>query len=174
MPRPIFASRYDYDTIAVPEVSFPQDDPKSRSITNQSDKDSADINKIMARYEKTGLITDELTGNQRQPVYGDFSGVGDFHQMQITIAKVTEAFLALPADTRNRFQNDPHNLIQWLENPANDAEAVKLGLKNPSRQAAPAPPVWDSKRLKWTDPKDGSVLPVQPPAPAAPGQDQSA
>nr|QJB18971.1 MAG: internal scaffolding protein [Microvirus sp.] len=127
-PNPKIATRYDYPSIARPGVDFNQDDPNSRSVTNQSDKDSTDINLIMKRYEKTGLITDIL-GNSRPPMYGDFSGMPDFHTLQIRIAKVNEAFDALPAQTRSQFGNNAQNLIDFLSDEKNDDEAVKLGLK---------------------------------------------
>lgn len=128
-PNPKISTRYDYKTIARPEVDFPSEDPNSKSITNQSDRDGADINLIMAKYEKTGLITDAITGAQRQPQYGDFTEVGDFYTNQIKIARVNQAFSALPAHIRSRFQNDPQSLINFLSDPQNDAEAIKLGLK---------------------------------------------
>jgi len=123
------ATMYDYDSQEKPGVDFDQSHPDSRSVTNQSDKDSTDINIIMKRYEKTGLITD-LLGNQRTPHYGDFSEVGDFHQLQNTLAKVTQAFSVLPAEVRSKFNNDPAEIIEFLNDENNDAEALKLGLKD--------------------------------------------
>lgn len=126
------ATMYDYDSQEKPKVNFDPSDKNSRSVTNQSDKDSTDINLIMKRYEKTGLITDLITGNNRQPMYGDFTEVSNFHEMQSKIARVTQAFEALPASTRSKFNNDPAVLVDFLADPKNDAEAVKLGLKDAS------------------------------------------
>lgn len=140
--NPKISTRYDYASIARPEVDFPKGDPSSVSMTNQSDRDSADINKIMARYEKTGLITD-LLGNQRPPMYGDFTGIGDYHQLRITLARADEAFNALPATIRDQFKNDPSLLIEFLSDPKNNAEAIKLGLRpredNPAGSEATPP-----------------------------------
>jgi hypothetical protein len=36
--------------------------------------------------------------------------------------------MALPADVRARFENDPANLLDFMVNPANNAECIKLGL----------------------------------------------
>lgn len=152
------ATMYDYESQANPGVLFSDEDPESRSVTNQSDKESSDINIIMKRYEKTGLITDLLTGQRRTPQYGDFSNVGDFHQLQNTLARTREAFDALPASVRNQFQNDPANLIDFLADSNNDAEAVKLGLKDKS-VLTPAEPV--------NTPAAGAPAPVQPANPAA-------
>lgn len=150
-------SRYDYEAqkLVAPVVFFDPKDPKSKSVTNQSDLDSTDINKIMARYEKTGLLTDEITGLTRKPMYGDFTSVSNFYDLQVKIKNVERAFGLLPAPVRSRFDNDPQKLINFLADSKNDGEAVKLGLKN-------APPAPDPAPANNRAP--GSV----PPAPAAP------
>lgn len=130
-PKVKIITAYDYEAQAEnkPGVHFDPDDPNSKSVTNQSDLDSTDINKQFARYEKTGMIPDLLTGDNRVPQYGDFTNVGDFHQLQIRLARVQQAFDALPVAVRNRFKNDPHELVEFLADPKNDTEAIKLGLK---------------------------------------------
>jgi hypothetical protein len=40
--------------------------------------------------------------------------------------------MALPADIRTQFDNNPANLIGFLNNPANKTEAEKLGLLKPT------------------------------------------
>lgn len=132
-------TKYDYEARALvaPGVTF--DAKKDKSLTNQGDLESTDINKIMARFEKTGFIP----GTERTPMYGDFSEVTDYHTQLSALKRVESAFSALPAHVRNRFNNDPQQLVEFLMNPANDGEAVKLGLKSamaPKVPSAPAPP----------------------------------
>lgn len=125
-------TRYDYEAQAkiAPGVNFdPKNKKADRSLTNQADMENADINKIMARYEKTGLLTDGF-GVERKPVYGDFTQVKDYHSLLSSIRNVERAFGLLPVSLRNRFENDPQKLIDFLDNPENDAEAIKLGLKD--------------------------------------------
>lgn len=126
-------TRYDYEAQAeaskISEVFF--DKKKDKSLTVQSDMDAADINKIMARYEKTGLLIDPL-GVERKPMYGDFTEVKDYHTTLSALKRTEAAFNLLPAPVRNRFNNDPEALIKFLDDPANDQEAVKLGLKDRS------------------------------------------
>lgn len=99
----------------------------------------------MKKYEKTGFIPDILVGN-RQPHYGDFTEVGDYHQMQDQLAKVDQAFAVLPADTRSKFNNDPAQLIEFLADP-NNKDVVIPGLEpepeapNTPAASAPAQPV---------------------------------
>lgn len=123
---PKIITRYDYENHEKPGVYF--DPKKDKSLTNQGDLESTDINKIMSRYEKTGSITD-LLGTSRQPMYGDFTEVKDYHTTLSAIRRTEQAFAQLPANVRNRFNNDPEALIKFLDDPKNDEEAGKLGLK---------------------------------------------
>lgn len=127
MTKNIIRTKYDYENHPSPGILF--DPKKDKLITQQSDMDSADINKIMARYEKTGVLIDPNLG-ERKPTYGDFTEIKDYHEMMVGIKNVERAFNLLPANTRSRFNNDPQVLIDFLEDPANDKEAVKLGLKS--------------------------------------------
>lgn len=87
----------------------------------------SDINEILARYERTG----ELPVNAGAAVQGDFTDAGDFHSSMIRVCEAQEAFDALPAKIRKRFNNDPAELIAFVSDPANESEAVKLGLAKP-------------------------------------------
>ncbi len=96
--------------------------------TKQSMSQECDINFIMNRWKRTG----ELPPDQvHPPTYGDFSNVGDYMQAQNSILEADRAFEALPSWVRERFQNSPHELISFLEDPNNQDEAEKLGLTNP-------------------------------------------
>lgn len=115
-------TRYDYAERAkrAPGISFPEP-----SLTNQSDMKDADINEIWKKVEAGAII------KPREPVYGDFSEVTDFHQMQIALTNAQRVFNQMPVAIRNRFNNNVQELIDFIENPANKKEAVKLGLINP-------------------------------------------
>lgn len=166
MPIPKIVTQYEYEKFEKPGVDFPASDKLSKSKTIQSDMDAADINKVMARYEKTGVIIDPA-GIERKPVYGDFTEIKDYHTQLSAIRNVERAFDQLPAKIRNRFKNDPQTLIDFLEDSNNDREAVELGLKDQS--ILPLPPVWDKQKSKWTSARDGSVLATQLPPPVAEG-----
>lgn len=114
-------TKYDYELQASLAPGVKSED---KSLTNQADLVNSDINKIMARYEKTGLVM----GTDRPPKFGDFSEVADYHAQLSAIRRVDAAFAALPAEVRNRFENDPAKLMAFIDNPANIKEAVKLGL----------------------------------------------
>lgn len=103
--------------------------------TDQSKRDRCNINTIMKKALMTGMIENkQVIGSQ---MYGDFSTAIDFQQCQIKIAQAKEQFMRLPSDIRNRFQNDPSKLINFLNDPQNKEESIRLGLRN---KPAPQPP----------------------------------
>lgn len=98
------------------------------SRTKQSFSDETNINNILAQYLKTGLI-DYVNENQGR--YGDVTGL-DFQQAMDTVALGREMFDALPANIRDRFANDPARFLDFVDDPANDEEAIKLGIRTTS------------------------------------------
>lgn len=133
-------TKYAYDNHVHPGINFsPKTVPADRSLTNQADMDAADINKIMARYEKTGVLIDPL-GVERKPMYGDFTEIKTYHETLSAVRRAETAFGKLSAKVRNRFDNDPQKLIDFLEDPENNREAVELGLKDKSF-LPPVPPL---------------------------------
>lgn len=129
---PLIITQYDYKNFQKPGIDFPIDDPLSRSKAVQSDMDAADINKIMARYEKTGVIIDPQ-GIERKPMFGDFTQFQNYHAMLSAVRDADRYFLTLPAPLRNRFDNDVQKFVEFCENPANKAELIKLGLREPDK-----------------------------------------
>jgi len=128
-------TQFNYDRNAASNASGLVCEEPTRA--QQHHKDECDINVILERFGKTG----QVPVNTISGTYGDFSGVHDYHTaMNALIAAETE-FAALPAQIRNKFANDPANLVQFLDNPENRAEAESLGLVNISSTAntQPAP-----------------------------------
>lgn len=95
------------------------------SLTQQQFKDECDINKIIKSYEATGEFTHKTS---KVGQYADFSGIRDYHEMVEKVAYAQEAFMTLPAQVRLKFQNDPGELLQFIQNPANREEAMRIGL----------------------------------------------
>lgn len=122
-------NRYDYQQRPVPRIKCDVNSKKGRSLTVQSAREECDINAIMARYEKTGLMKDPNTGAPtRIPQFGDFSDIGDYHAVMTRLADLQDQFMKLPAKIRARFDNDPGKLVAFVEDDRNYAEAVKLGI----------------------------------------------
>lgn len=115
-------SPYNYDIEAASnESGVACEEP---SLTQQQFKDETDINNILRQFNITGLLPEAPLS----PRYGDFTGIVDYHSALNAVIAAEDGFMALPADLRARFQNDPEQLINFLDNPDNKAEAIKLGL----------------------------------------------
>jgi len=99
------------------------------SKTQQHFEKECNINNIVARAKVTGLLIDPSVPRRGMPKYGDFTQVTDFQSANNLLIQAREAFSALPAEIRKKFDNNPQNLMAFLENPENNEEAVKLGLK---------------------------------------------
>jgi len=93
--------------------------------TMQQFKDEADVNVIMARYMRTGVLPEDIDAGARQ--YLDATGY-DFQEAQNLIAGAASLFEQLPSKIRNRVDNDPAKLLAFLHDPNNRAEAEALGL----------------------------------------------
>lgn len=123
--------RKPYDASVRSAISFPH-----ASRTKQQFVEESDVNTIMRKYEKTGIIDPRL---QRGPgSYGDFTGAQDYHTALQQIVEAQEAFYDLPSGIRAKFHNDPGELLAFLEDDKNRDEAIKLGLvKAPEPEAKP-------------------------------------
>lgn len=107
------------------DIVFPEDEP---SLTSQQFLKECDINFIVKQSEANGFVRHL---NQREARFGDFGESTDFLAAQQYVAEARSAFEDLPAETRARFKNDPANLLDFINDDRNHAEAVQLGLANP-------------------------------------------
>ena len=104
--------------------------------TQQNFAKDCDINEIMKRYEKTGLVAHV---NRFQGSYGDVTGALDFHSAQNAVIAATEAFMTLPARIRQKFANDPGAFLAFVEDPANEDKMRDMGLLPPAEPLAADP-----------------------------------
>lgn len=116
-----FRSAYTYDDA---ESAAHATMPEGESLTKQEFKDESDINVIMRRYSEYGVVPPMNPGGQ----FGDFSEIGDFLECQEKVEAAAGLFAALPAKVRDRFGNDPANVIAFVMDAGNRAEAIELGL----------------------------------------------
>ena len=106
-----------------------------KGLTKQTDKDSADINVILRKYEKTGSLPDMIL---REPKYGDFSDVLSYQDALNLVMHAEEQFAALDAQVRKRFDNEPAEFLAFCNDPKNRDEMRKLGLLKPEEPAVDA------------------------------------
>ena len=102
------------------------------SRTKQAFADECDINQIMARYEKTGVVDHvKLSGAH----YGDFPQIS-YHESLNAVIAAQEAFMALPARIRAKFGNDPGAFVDFATDPDNADEMRKMGLHTQTQNEA--------------------------------------
>jgi len=101
---------------------------KDPTLTDISQQNASDINNIMRKYKKTGVIT-HITN--AIPTFGDVSQIGDYQSCLEHVRRAEQLFSELPALTRERFQNDPTQFVSFMDDENNLEEAIKLGLAIP-------------------------------------------
>lgn len=102
-------------------------------MTRQSMQDECDINRIVARYEKTGMITHVV---RESGVFADVSDVGDYREAIERVRRADEFFMRLPPLVRLEFGNDPAAFLDYVSKPENRADLESRGIL----EKAPAPP----------------------------------
>jgi phage internal scaffolding protein len=117
------------------------------TLTHQSFREQCDINKIVARYKKTGIV-EHLSSSE--PRYGDFLDATDYHDSLNKVITAQGMFNDLPSTVRHKFKNDPAQFLDFAMNPENQKEMEELGLLPPS-------PVEVVEAPKPDDAKDGEA-----------------
>lgn len=148
---------YNYDT---DQASFDSGlcctDP---SMTQQQFQDECDINTIMQQFKVTG----QLPVSGRMPEYADYSdAVTDYQTAMNAIREAKENFMSLPSRVRERFHNDPQELLDFVMDKDNQAEAERLGLTTPKEKPNTTAPA-----LTTPKEKPDTTAPAKPPATTA-------
>lgn len=113
---------------------------EGESRTKQSFRDECDINFLIDRYKRTGVEPRHV--NRRSPIFADVSMVGDYHDALQNVAAVEELFQELPAKVRARFQNNPVELLDFVQNATRD-ELLEVGLLDPEADGMTPEPAPD-------------------------------
>lgn len=138
--KPSDSSQYNYPhqfrTAYGPKLIV-KTDVSGQDRTKQAFKAECDINQIMARYQKTGVLD---FAAKHEPQYADCTGA-DFQRGMEIIANAKSMFEDMPSKLRLRFENDPAKFLDFVQNPENREEARELGLLKPEApQATPLTP----------------------------------
>lgn len=104
----------------------------AEDCAKQSERDACDINKILRRYAKDGMLTHLAKG---RPSYLDVSEVGDYRAAVDRIRAANEFFAGLPAKVRTHFRNDPAEYLDRAGS-LSDEELKALGLRELGRDPA--------------------------------------
>jgi phage internal scaffolding protein len=93
--------------------------------TKQSMKDECDVNGIIGRFAKTGLLTPV---NKDPGIYVDVSEMGDYKESLHQVDMANEMFMQLPAVVRAKFENDPAVFLDYASDETNNQDMVDMGL----------------------------------------------
>lgn len=105
------------------------------SLTKQEFAEECDINVIMERVGKTGV----MPSGRHMYQFGEAISHYSYQESLNAVIDADAQFAALPAHIRDRFGNEPENLFRFLDDKKNFDEAVELGLvERPPPKPAPA------------------------------------
>lgn len=130
----------------------------------QQFKDESDINVIMARYLKTGVLPAET----RQPVYLDTTAY-DFIEAQELVARARGEFSLLSAEERDSYGN---SVEAWLDAKALEAAEAEEASRpvqvasvapEPSTPSTEAPAKRDPAAASTAAKRDPAAAPTAPP-----------
>lgn len=141
-------------------------------MTQQEYADECDVNKILAKYKAQVNLEGYFDSSL---VFGDFSQVPTYQEMQDKVRAANELFMELPAAVRKHFDNDPGLFVAGAQTPEGVAFLKSQGLgavvepvqvpgeppkgasSSPAGQAVPTSPKADVKG----DEPAGSSKPVK-------------
>lgn len=101
-------------------------DTGDESNVKQSFRDEVDVNEIVVRFRATGVLPEAANGPV--PLYLDVSEMPSYQEALNHVSAVTAFFGGLPAETREVFGNDPAFFMDWIADPANQAEAERMNV----------------------------------------------
>lgn len=119
--------------------------------TKQSELQQADVNWIVAKYDKTGVIP----VSKRQAFYADVSTIGDYRSVMERVQEAAEFFMQQPASLREEFENDPAKFLDYVSTATPDqlrekglleAEGEEPPVELPV-EPAPAPPAVEGSEI---------------------------
>lgn len=97
-------------------------------MTMQEFADECDINVLMSRYEKTGVLNHFA---RNQPSYIDLSEMPDLHEALSMLDAAQSAFMTLPAHIRREFDNSPAEFVKFAQDEKNVDKMREWGLAKP-------------------------------------------
>lgn len=100
-----------------------------------------DINTILSKYRKTGVITHIA---RAKAIYGNFTELKDVADAMNVTAKASQVFDSLPAEIRNEFKNSIPGFFEYIQDPKNRARCEELGIYNKSETPEPSGVVNDA------------------------------
>lgn len=107
---------------------------KGETLTQEHMANECDLNQIMEKA-KRGIVPSAFF-QQKTPWFGDFSDGLTFHDIKNVLIDTEKAFMELDPKIRERFNNNPAALVDFLEDEGNREEAERLNLIPKAAEAA--------------------------------------
>lgn len=114
------------DEKTVSKRDFCRTKTSGKSKTRQEFTKECDINHIIAKHLKMGQAIEVDTNAN----YTDVSNIPAYEEMLTKVIVAKQSFNRLDNKVREKFHNNPNELMDFLKNKDNYDEAVKLGLVN--------------------------------------------
>lgn len=130
------------------------------TLAQQHSKEEVDINNIMKRYIKTGVI-DHVT--KYKPQYTE-NTMQDYQTSQNIIIKADNMFQELPSQVRKQFDNDPGRFLEFVSDEKNHDKLAEMGLNNAppaERTAETKEPTTKTKTKKTAVPPNSEPTPTE-------------
>ncbi|QCQ84869.1 internal scaffolding protein [Blackfly microvirus SF02] len=118
-------------------------------MTRQSEMAGCDIHNILKQFSQRGF-EDLVRQNAALGQYADLTDLPEYQDALNIVHAADASFAALPSQVRDRFHNDPMRFIEFLQDPRNQDEAVRLGLATKRPEPEP-PPKTSTGELKLDD-----------------------
>lgn len=112
------------------------------SMTRQSEMAGCDIHNILKQFSQVGF-EQLVRENAQKGQYADLTNLPDYQDALNTVLAADRSFAALPSQVRDRFLNDPQRFLEFLQDPRNQDEAIRLGLAVDTRPPPPDPSTGD-------------------------------
>ena len=113
---------------------FPVDEEgRPDYVTEQGHMKECDVNYIIKKYDKTGLISHV---NHVEAIYGDGSSMELMEAINLQ-KRARADFMELPSEIREKFDNDPVAFLAFMEDPTKIEESMEMGLRYRTRQDTP-------------------------------------
>jgi len=107
---------------------------KDPSRTRQSEAEACDINKIIERFKRTGILPPVA----REGFYADVCELGGYREVLDRVQEAELYFMKLPATLRAEFGNDPAAFLDFVAEATPD-ELEAHGLVEASEKAPSGP-----------------------------------
>lgn len=110
-------------------------DCPEETLTDQSFLEETDINTIIDRF---GIGENPIVP-QEWVTSVDLSEAPDnYMDVMNKLNEARDQFMSLPAKVRSRFENDPHQFMEFVSDAGNAEEMVRLGLAEVRKAAPPS------------------------------------